>query len=92
MKLTGKKVENYMKWRTDGVFNHCPIASSKACNDVYEEYKNNEFVNLKAIDFLKLLFFNDPIAGLHTHSYGFNTANGRNIIETLKEKYYEYKN
>ena len=89
MKLTGKKVENYMKWRTDGVFNHCPIASSKACNDVYEEYKNNEFVNLKAIDFLKLLFFNDPIAGLHTHSYGFHTRNGRGIIERIKSYYYE---
>ena len=92
MKLTGKKVENYMKWRTDGVFNHCPIASSKACNDVYEEYKNNEFVNLKAIDFLKLLFFNDPIAGLHTHSYGFHTRNGRGIIERIKSYYHEYKN
>jgi hypothetical protein len=40
---------------------------------------------------MKLLFFNDPIVGLNTHNYGFNTANGRNIIEKLKEKYYEYE-
>ena len=91
MKLTSKKVEKYMKWRTDGVFNHCPIATSKACNDIYDEYKDNEFVTLKAIDFMKLLFFNEPINGLHTHSYGFNTANGREIIYKLKDKYYEHK-
>ena len=41
---------------------------------------------------MKLLFFNDPIAGLFTHNYGFHTATGRNIIETLKMKYYEYEN
>ena len=28
---------------------------------------------------------------LYTHSYGFNTANGRGIIETIKNYYYEYK-
>ena len=38
---------------------------------------------------MKLLFFNDPIPSLHTHSYGFNTATGRAIINTLKMKYYE---
>ena len=46
---------------------------------------------LDAKDLMKLLFFNDPIPSLHTHSYGFHTATGRNIIETLKMKYYEYK-
>ena len=39
---------------------------------------------------MKLLFFNDPIPSLFTHNYCFHTASGRNIIETLKEKYYEY--
>ena len=41
---------------------------------------------------MKLIFFNDPIPMLHTHSYGFHTATGRNIIETIEEFYYEYKN
>ena len=40
---------------------------------------------------LWLLLENRPITDLHTHSYGFHTANGRHIIETIKEKYYEYK-
>ena len=91
MKLTKEKVNEYMTWRTVQELTHCPIAIAKACNNMVEKY-NNEFGNeLKAIDFMKLLFFNDPIKGLFTHSYGFNTATGRNIIETLKIKYYEYE-
>tara|TARA_R100001443_G_scaffold100982_2_gene108550 strand:+ start:233 stop:523 length:291 start_codon:yes stop_codon:yes gene_type:complete len=89
--LTSKKVRQYMAWRSKYELVHCPDCITEACNDIYDEYKNNEFVDLKSIDFMKLLFFNDPIKGLHTHSYGFNTANGRNIIEKLKERYYEYK-
>ena len=91
MKLTSKKVSEYMTWRTDQEFTHCPVAIAKACNSMVEKY-NNEFNDeLEAIDFMKLLFFNDPIKGLFTHSYGFHTATGRNIIETLKMKYYEYE-
>ena len=53
---------------------------------------NDEFnQELRAKDLMKLLFFNDPIPQLHTHSYGFHTATGRHIIETLKYKYYEYE-
>ena len=40
---------------------------------------------------MRLLFFNDPVKGMFTHSYGFHTKTGRNIIEILKEKYNEYK-
>ena len=60
--------------------------------ELLAEKFNNEFCEkIKALDLMKLLFFNDPIPQLHTHSYGFNTATGRNIIETLKYKYYEYE-
>ena len=41
------------------------------------------------IDMLKLLCFNDAIHSLHTHSYSFQTATGRHIINTIKEKYYK---
>ena len=84
MKLTSKKVKEYMEWRTDEELRHCPDCIALACNDIAEELDYN------AKDLMKLLFFNDPIPALHTHSYGFNTATGRNIIETLKMKYYEY--
>ena len=92
MKITSKDVEKYMKHRTDKKFRHCPIATAAACNDIYEEFKYNDFAKVTAKDLLKLLFFNDPIPQLHTHSYGFHTATGRHIIETLQNKYYEYKN
>ena len=45
MKLTNKEVKKYMMWRTDEEFIHCPDAIAAACNDVYEEYKNNDFHN-----------------------------------------------
>ena len=71
---------------------HCPDCIAAACNDVYEEYKYNDFLKVTAKDFMKLLFFNDPIPSLHTHNYSFQTRTGRGIIETLKMKYYEYEN
>ena len=87
-KLTSKKVKDYMSYRTSDPLIHCPECIAAACNDMYEEYKDDEFTKVKPLDLLKLLTFNDPIPCLHTHSYGFNTATGRNIIQTLKDKYY----
>ena len=92
MKLTSKKVKEYMEWRTDEELRHCPHAIASACNDVAIKYNSEFEERLSAKELMKLLFFNDPIPQLHTHSYGFNTATGRNIIETLKYKYYEYEN
>ena len=86
MKLTSKKVEEYFAWRTDEELRHCPDCISAACNDMAEELSHN------AKDLMKLLFFNDPILLLHTHNYGFHTATGRHIIESLQDKYYEHKN
>ena len=90
MKLTSKQVIKYMSWRTEEELRHCPDCIAAACNDVYEKYKHNDFLKVTAKDFMKLLFFNAPIVGMNTHNYGFNTAYGRYLIETLKEKYYEH--
>tara|TARA_R100001082_G_scaffold100569_1_gene69765 strand:- start:263 stop:547 length:285 start_codon:yes stop_codon:yes gene_type:complete len=92
MKITSKKVREYMEWRTDEELKHCPDCIAAACNDMVIKFNDEFSQEIKAKDFMKLLFFNDPIPGLHTHSYGYNTATGRNIIETLKYKYYEYEN
>ena len=86
-KLTSKKVKEYTEWRSEVELRHCPDCIAAACNDVAVKFNHD-----KALDLMKLLFWNDPIPELHTHSYGFNTATGRNIIETLQMKYYEYKN
>ena len=91
-KLTSKKVKDYMSNRTDENIRHCPKAIAAACNDIAEDNYGNHFARAaEPMDYMKLLFFNDPIKGLFTHSYGFHTATGRAIIEQLKSRYYEHK-
>ena len=85
MKLTREKVEKYFKSRTDEELRHCPDCLAAACNEGSIEFNHN------ALGLLKLLCFDDCIPSLFTHNYGFHTATGRNIIETLKEKYYEHE-
>ena len=92
MKLTKRKVESYITERSGEELRHCPDAIANACNERMRKINNEFNGELDAKDLMKLLFFNDPIPSLHTHSYGFHTATGRNIIETLKMKYYEHKN
>ena len=87
MRLTSKKVEEYFAWRTDQDLKHCPNCIAAACNDAM-----SRFGHRKAKDFLKLVFFNDPIPLLHTHNYGFHTATGRHIIETVQEYYNKFLN
>tara|TARA_R110002012_G_scaffold317929_1_gene535245 strand:- start:134 stop:379 length:246 start_codon:yes stop_codon:yes gene_type:complete len=39
---------------------------------------------------LEIFFFmieNEPIKGIYTHSYGFNTSGGREIKQTFKNNY-----
>ena len=92
-KLTTKKVQDYMSYRTPEGIRHCPEAIAAACNDMAEDNYSTQFDEAPdALDYMRLLFFNDPIKGLFTHSYGFHTATGRHIIETLKDKYYEFIN
>ena len=85
-KLTSKKVKDYMSYRTPDKLTHCPEAIAAACNDMAIKFNHEN-----ALDFVRLLFFNDPIPNLHTHNYGFHTATGRAIIEQLKSRYYEHK-
>ena len=92
MKLTSKEIKKYMLWRADKELVHCPIAIAAACNDIADEYSDTDFGKVaEPEDYMRLLFFNDPIKGMFTHSYGFHTATGRMLIEKLKERYYEHK-
>ena len=86
-KLTSKKVRDYMSYRTPDELTHCPKAIAAACNDIAED----NGLNAEPLDYMRLLFFNDPIKGMFTHNYGFHTATGRAIIEQLKSRYYEHK-
>ena len=86
-KLKKNKVEEYFAQRTDKELRHCPDCVACACNDAAIRF-NHE----KPLDFLKLVFFNDPIPSLHTHNYNCHTSTGRYIIETTQEYYYKYEN
>ena len=83
--MTGKQVEGYIKYTLQMTPRHDVNALASAVTDMAEELDYDES------ELLYLLLENRPIVDLHTHSYGFHTANGRHIIETLKEKYYEYE-
>ena len=58
---------------------------AKAINGVADELECDTH------ELMWLLLENRPIDAIHTHSYGFHTANGRHIINKLKDKYYEYE-
>ena len=83
--MTGKKVEGYIKYNLQMTPRHDCDALAAAVTDMAEELEYDES------ELLFLLLENRPIDNMHTHSYGFHTENGRNIINKLQEKYYEYE-
>jgi len=58
---------------------------AKAIIDISRELEFDSF------RIMQLLLENKPIDALHTHSYGFHTVNGREIINAIQDKYYEYE-
>jgi replication initiation and membrane attachment protein DnaB len=77
--MTGKQVEGYIKYNLQMKPRHNVDALASAVTDMAEELKYDAF------ELLQLLLENKPIDAIHTHSYGFHTANGRHIIEQIKE-------
>ena len=84
--MTGEQVKKYIIDDLGSEPRHDCKALAAAISDIAGEVKANEQ------ELLELLLENKPINRLMTHSYGFHTANGREIIETLKHKYYEHEN
>ena len=82
--MTATQIKTYLE-NEYGECRHDAYAMSGAINDMAEEIDADEW------DLFHLLVENKPINSLMTHSYGFHTANGRNIIETIKSKYYGNK-
>ena len=83
--MTGKQVEGYIKYTLQMTPRHDVNALASAVTDMAEELDHDE------CELLYLLLENRPIDAIHTHSYGFHTANGREIINELQNKYYEYE-
>tara|TARA_R110002050_G_scaffold109094_2_gene220139 strand:- start:457 stop:714 length:258 start_codon:yes stop_codon:yes gene_type:complete len=82
--MTGKQVEGYIKYNLQMKPRHNVDALASAVTDMAEELEYDAF------ELLQLLIENKPIDAIHTHSYGFHTANGRHIIESIQQKYHEY--
>ena len=63
---------------------HDLSALASAVTDIAIDLDHDE------LELLQLLIENVEIPELYTHSYGFHTRRGRNIIETMQDYYYLY--
>ena len=82
MDITGEQIENYIINELDSKPRHNCMALAEAINHIAEEVDYDSFA------LMQLLLENKPIDALHTHSYGFHTANGRSLIEGMQNAYY----
>ena len=83
--MTGEQVREYIENELGCEPIHDVDALACAIEDMAIEIDADE------CELMYLLLENKPINSLMTHSYGFHTSNGRNIIETIKSKYYEHE-
>ena len=83
--MTALQVEKYIRKDLGMEPRHDCYALAQAITNTSMDMDYDE------CDLMYLLLENRPIDALYTHSYGFHTANGREIIESIKEKYYEYE-
>ena len=79
--MTAQEVENHIK-SLGYEPRHDINALAIAVNEASGEFEHNAF------ELLQLLIENKPIKALMTHSYGFHTANGRSLIESMQNAYY----
>ena len=83
--MTALQVEKYIRKDLGMTPRHDCHALAQAITDISLDMDYDE------CELMYLLLENRPIDALHTHSYGFHTANGRGIINKIKDYYYEYK-
>ena len=83
--MTALQVEKYIRKDLGMTPRHDCHALARAITDISLDMDYDE------CELMYLLLENRPINALHTHSYGFHTANGREIINRIKEYYYEHK-
>jgi hypothetical protein len=87
--MTATQVKTYLE-NEYGECRHDAEAIVSAIHDtIIDLEKQRVFKVPTKWELFKLLVENEPINYLMTHSYGFHTATGRNIIETLKNYYCE---
>jgi len=82
--MTKNQVEMYIRVDLDSTPRHNCEALASAINEVAEEVGHDSYA------LMELLLCNIPIPSLYTHSYGFHTANGRHLIESMQDSYNSY--
>lgn len=85
-KITIKQLKEYFKNDLQMQPKHNLKALKYAFNTLNKEIKTD------VLDLVYLIFENKPINHLYTHSYSFHTRNGRYLIETFKNYYYNFLN
>ena len=88
--MKGKEVEKYIMRDLGFIPRHDCEALAAAITEMARELEIKEGKYITGLELMELLLNNKPINSLMTHSYGFHTRNGREIINSLKGKYYEY--
>jgi len=83
MDITGEQIKDYITNELECQPRHNVEALAVAINHIADEVEYDSFA------LMQLLLENKPIDALHTHSYGFHTANGRSLIEGMQNTYYE---
>jgi hypothetical protein len=83
--MTAEQVEKYIRKDLGMTPRHDCHALAQAITDISLDIDYDE------CELMYLLLENRPIDALYTHSYGFHTRNGREIINRIKDYYYEYK-
>tara|TARA_R110002167_G_scaffold258567_1_gene465122 strand:+ start:447 stop:698 length:252 start_codon:yes stop_codon:yes gene_type:complete len=78
--LTENNINNYLI-NNYGYNKHNTNKLLKASRETAKQYK------VKSIDIFFFMIENEPIKGIHTHSYGFNTSEGREVKNTFKNYY-----
>tara|TARA_R110002012_G_scaffold315115_1_gene528487 strand:+ start:138 stop:392 length:255 start_codon:yes stop_codon:yes gene_type:complete len=84
--MTGEEVEVYIRENLGSEPRHNVEALASAISIVAGKVDHNEY------ELMQLLLENKPIPKLMTHSYGFHTHSGRELIEGMKNYYYEENN
>ena len=82
--MTKEQVEMYIRTDLNSTPRHNCEALASAINEIAEEVGHDGYA------LMELLLCNTPIPSLHTHSYGFHTANGRGLIESMQYAYNSY--
>ena len=89
--MTGKEIKDYLI-DNYGECRHDEEAMAAAISDMVIDLEEQGVFKVPTeMELFKLLIENKPINYLMTHSYGFHTATGRKIINSIKDKYYGYE-